>query len=690
MNKKSFISLLLVGGLIGCGLAATQLKPINVKQTKADAGPVTVVSSFASDTQNLTVGTLSGDIRYLVDSQEKCLDDVALNMFRNSVDDNNVNFVFNGNEANYPRGNLLRNKYDGYLQLRYPETKDHDGGEIVISPASSDVKITSVTVTLHSRNYTGEGSGNAYCHVTLNGVEETKSIAELGYTSSNLSKTWSETNGINSFSCAITLAHDSVGSNEKYLILGSVSATYMMVGDYHLVEFDTDGGTEVSSQIVATNGYATRPATDPTKESTGSADYEFDDWYTTSEGNTKFNFSNPITAATTVYAHWIEHPIDHHTLTFETNGGDPIEPQVVAAGGKTTKPSTPTKVDSVDPTRYAYKFKDWYSDAALSTKFTFGKELTEDTTIYARWERNAYVPAGASNYNVKNGIHDNNNKGWGDGAQYSSFAARHIISKNTFSSSLPVVNLDITSNGGTYSGMRRNNWEFVLNDTVMTLTVKDHSKYMTSVRVEALTQDYKESRAVDVTITSGEQTYETRKSPWIADDHEVWIADFDPADKITTFDFNVPDINHKGIGLCNLVIEYASFTTEEAAINYATDFNDSQVCGATSTSGLDEGKWEEQGIFFEALPSEVKSYLATYDGENAEIVEMLERYDRVIFLHGAEFDFMGRIASANIPYKADAFTKTVSSDNSLIICVVVGVLVLSTSALLILKKKKQK
>ena len=64
------------------------------------------------------------------------------------------------------------------------------------------------------------------------------------------------------------------------------------------VSFDTDGGTDVTSQTITYGQKATRPSTDPAKEG-----YSFDDWYMTDEYSTKFDFTNNVIIGdTTIYA----------------------------------------------------------------------------------------------------------------------------------------------------------------------------------------------------------------------------------------------------------------------------------------------------------------------------------------------------------------------------------------------------
>ena len=68
-----------------------------------------------------------------------------------------------------------------------------------------------------------------------------------------------------------------------------------------------------------------------------------------------------------------------NTVSFETDGGSEIAAQTVDYGSKATKPD--------DPTKPGYKFVDWYTDISYETKFDFSKAITEDWTLYAKWEQ---------------------------------------------------------------------------------------------------------------------------------------------------------------------------------------------------------------------------------------------------------------------------------------------------------------
>lgn len=70
---------------------------------------------------------------------------------------------------------------------------------------------------------------------------------------------------------------------------------------YYTLTFDyATTGYGIESQTVISGGYATRP-TDPTK-----AGYTFDGWYSDEALTTVYDFTTPVTGATTIYAKWTE------------------------------------------------------------------------------------------------------------------------------------------------------------------------------------------------------------------------------------------------------------------------------------------------------------------------------------------------------------------------------------------------
>lgn len=66
----------------------------------------------------------------------------------------------------------------------------------------------------------------------------------------------------------------------------------------------------------------------------------------------------------------------HYTLSFDTNGGEEIEKQVLSNNEVTT---------TVIPVRESWVFDGWFTDSELTEPFIFGGTLKTDTTIYAKW-----------------------------------------------------------------------------------------------------------------------------------------------------------------------------------------------------------------------------------------------------------------------------------------------------------------
>jgi uncharacterized repeat protein (TIGR02543 family) len=176
------------------------------------------------------------------------------------------------------------------------------------------------------------------------------------------------------------------GSGTNY----AAGGTFGITGDITLytkwninsynVTFTSNGGSTVTSQSVIYNTAATTPAA-PAKPG-----YTFVGWYFDAALTTAFTFAALITTDTTLYAKW---NINSYSVTFTSNGGSIVASQSVIYNTAATTPATPTKP--------GYTFVGWYSDAALTTAFTFATLITADTTLYAKWTTNNYSVSFNSN-----------------------------------------------------------------------------------------------------------------------------------------------------------------------------------------------------------------------------------------------------------------------------------------------------
>ena len=79
-------------------------------------------------------------------------------------------------------------------------------------------------------------------------------------------------------------------------------------------------------------------------------------------------------------------------LVFDENGKGAKynAPKFIKTGEVTEKP-----IPDSEMTRYGYTFDGWYTDAACTTAFEFGKTISERTVIYAKW-----IPAETAKYSV--------------------------------------------------------------------------------------------------------------------------------------------------------------------------------------------------------------------------------------------------------------------------------------------------
>lgn len=108
--------------------------------------------------------------------------------------------------------------------------------------------------------------------------------------------------------------------------------------------------------------------------------YTFDGWYADEAHNTKFDFTKPITGDTKVYAKWTA---KDYEVSFVTEHGDAPDSQNVPYNEPATDPG--------ELTAEGYTFDGWYTDDTYSTKFDFTQPIKRNTTVYAKWEKNAPV-----------------------------------------------------------------------------------------------------------------------------------------------------------------------------------------------------------------------------------------------------------------------------------------------------------
>ena len=137
--------------------------------------------------------------------------------------------------------------------------------------------------------------------------------------------------------------------------------------------FNPDNGDPTVTKFIDNdkNSKFTELVPEPTKEN-----YTFAGWY---NGDKKFDFTTVPTGDVTLTAKW---DINKYTVQFVSDYGS-FADQTIEYG----------KLIETDkltiPTVKGYTFDGWYTDEKHTIEFDFNTQITSNTTVYAKWEKNA-------------------------------------------------------------------------------------------------------------------------------------------------------------------------------------------------------------------------------------------------------------------------------------------------------------
>ncbi len=118
-------------------------------------------------------------------------------------------------------------------------------------------------------------------------------------------------------------------------------------------------------------------STVPVPEEPEREGYWFGGWYADQELRKPYDFDTPISEDITLYIRWIQIV----TVHFDTWGGTPVPDIQVAWGDPCPKPETTT--------RQYWDFVTWCTEKDLDEEYDFDLAVTRNTTVYARWVRQA-------------------------------------------------------------------------------------------------------------------------------------------------------------------------------------------------------------------------------------------------------------------------------------------------------------
>lgn len=169
--------------------------------------------------------------------------------------------------------------------------------------------------------------------------------------------------------------------NEKFefttVPTGDVTLTAQWNINKYTVQFVSEHGS-FKDQTIEHGGTATDPGKltpPPTVEG-----FTFDGWYTDKTYKTNFDFNTQITGDTKVYAKWTAK--DYEVSFITEHGNAPVSQNV---------PYNETATDPGKLTAEGYTFIGWYTDKTYTIEFDFNTSITSNTTVYAKWEKNAPV-----------------------------------------------------------------------------------------------------------------------------------------------------------------------------------------------------------------------------------------------------------------------------------------------------------
>jgi uncharacterized repeat protein (TIGR02543 family) len=146
----------------------------------------------------------------------------------------------------------------------------------------------------------------------------------------------------------------------------------------HTVTFEVNGGTPVNSIVIDDGNLLEVP--NSTK-----AGYTIEGWYSSiNDGltlNRKWDFiSDKVLASFTLYANWIPNQV---TLSFDTNGGTPIEPIIGSAGS--------SLIGSISTSKLGFTFAGWFADLELTQPVTIDKLPFNNAIYFAKWIVSQYT-----------------------------------------------------------------------------------------------------------------------------------------------------------------------------------------------------------------------------------------------------------------------------------------------------------
>ena len=231
----------------------------------------------------------------------------------------------------------------------------------------------------------------------------------------------------------------------------------------YTVTFNSNGGNSIDNQTVNKGGMIDKPS-DPTK-----SENIFDGWYT--DNNTfedKWNFdTRTVTSDITLHARW------NVAVTFDSDNGSAVQPQIILAGEKTIKPA--------NPVREGFWFLGWFFN---DTEWNFETIITTNTTLVAKWNPKVldFILYNGNTYKFE---YDNQNRI----ISYSSYSNDILLFTKTFIyNGNDLIRTEIEDGNDNFDRQ-----EYIKNGNEITIILVSSSDYMTEYKLILNTDGYPEN-----------------------------------------------------------------------------------------------------------------------------------------------------------------------------------------------------
>ena len=156
-----------------------------------------------------------------------------------------------------------------------------------------------------------------------------------------------------------------------------VKCTQVVTATFNVKDVNDDDYVQVKAENYKSGSQVNFPSYSPEK-----AGYKFSGWYF--DRNLSEKVEDNYTIGNENVNFYAKYTPKTYTVTFDSKGGSSVNPQNVNHGAKANEPSVPT--------REGYEFQGWYtSEDATASVYDFDTAVTQDITLYAKWEKDGHA-----------------------------------------------------------------------------------------------------------------------------------------------------------------------------------------------------------------------------------------------------------------------------------------------------------